>query len=218
MIAVTFAHPSESRDFARLIAGRHQEVEIFHTGIGGTVAGKRVEAFLDSNQIDLLISSGFAGGIEQSLGVATLFLAENFSDPRLLEQAQELLICRVGKLFTVSQVIDDPAERLTLGDKHDADAVDMETEQIANACAARNIPMLSLRAISDTAAAPFPAPPTLLFDLEQQRTRLSRLAPYLLTRPGAIVRLARFTRQLASARSELAVGLKEIIENLSQEI
>jgi nucleoside phosphorylase len=215
MIAVTFAHPSESRDFLRLVSGRHHEVEVFHTGVGAAVAARRIEGFLDSKQFDLLISSGFAGGIDHSLGIATLFVAENFSDPTLLEQARKLLICRIGKLLTADRVIENPEERAAFAREQGADAVDMETEQIATACAARKIPLLSLRAISDTAAKPFPAPASLLFDLEQQRTRFRRLAPYLLTRPAAVVRLARFARQIAAARAELAIGLKELIEYLS---
>jgi nucleoside phosphorylase len=214
MIAVTFAHPSESRDFVRLVAGRHREVEVFHTGVGAAVAAARTEAFLDSKKFDLLISSGFAGGIDHSFEVATLFVAENFSDPKLLERARDLLICRVGKLVTADRVIENMEERAAFAREQGAHAVDMETRQIAEACAARKIPLLSLRAISDTVAAPFPAPAGVLFDLEQQRTRLSRLAPYLLTRPAAVVRLARFTRQVAAARAELAVGLKELIEDL----
>ena len=214
MIAVTFAHPSESRHFVRLVAGRHQKVEVFYTGVGPALAARRIEGFLDSKRYDLLISSGFAGGVDQSLNVATLFVAENFSDPRLLEQARELLVCRIGKLVTADRVIEDVEERAAFARKQGADAVDMETEQIASACAARKIPLLSLRAISDTAAAPFPAPASLLFDLEQQRTRFGRLAPYLLTRPVAVVRLARFARQIAAARAELAIGLKELIEDL----
>ena len=34
MIAVTFALPSESSDFRRLLGGRHREVNILHTGVG----------------------------------------------------------------------------------------------------------------------------------------------------------------------------------------
>jgi adenosylhomocysteine nucleosidase len=214
MIAVTFAHPSESRDFLRLLGGRHREVKVLHTGVGAAACRDPIERFLDAERFDFLISSGFAGGVNPSLGVGTLFLSENFSDPALLERARTLLICRIGKLATADRVIEKVEERAAFAREHGADAVDMETEQIAHACAARKIPLLSLRAISDTAAAPFPAPAGLLFDLEQQRTRFRRLAPYLLGRPGAFVRLARFARQIAGARAELAVALKEVVENL----
>jgi hypothetical protein len=90
----------------------------------------------------------------------------------------------------------------------------METEWIAHACKSRSLRMVSLRAISDTASAPFPAPPNVLFDLARQQPNFRRLAAYLVTHPVAIVRLGRFTRQLAMARAELAVGLAQLVESL----
>jgi len=81
MIAVTFAHPSESRDFVRLIRPQPNETKIFHTGVGGKACRERLEPFLESQSIDLLISSGFAGGVDSSLGVGDLLLAENYSAP-----------------------------------------------------------------------------------------------------------------------------------------
>jgi nucleoside phosphorylase len=214
MIAVTFALPSESSDFRSLLGGRHREVKILHTGVGATIARTRLEPLLDSQRFDFLISSGFAGGADASLGVGDLFLAENFSDPQLLARAREVVISRVGKLVTVDQVIEGEAERARFAREHCAAAIDMETEWIARACAAKNIPMLSLRAISDTAAAPFPAPPNLLFDLERQRTSATRLARHLLMHPSAVVRLMRFARQIAAARTSLAAALKTLVESL----
>jgi nucleoside phosphorylase len=207
MIAVTFALPSESSDFRRLLGARHEEVVIFHTGVGGRLCRQRLEPFLDSQPCDFLISSGFAGGVDPSLGAGHLFLAENFSDPDLLARARAALICRVGKLATADRIVENPAERAQFARQHDADAVDMETEWIAQACAARKIPMLSLRVISDTTAAPFPAPPEVLFDLSRQRTNATVLARYLLTHPIAIVRLLRFSRQIATVRRELGLAL-----------
>ena len=81
MIAVTFALPSESSDFRRLLSERHHQVAILHTGVGERICCQRLEPFLDSQPFDFLISSGFAGGVEPSLGVGDLLLAENYSDP-----------------------------------------------------------------------------------------------------------------------------------------
>ena len=114
MIGVTFALPSESRDFRRLIGGHHREVTILHTGVGGKICRARIGAFLDSQRFDCLISSGFAGAVEPSLGVGDLFLAENFSDPRLLDPRPAMLIARVGKLTTADHVIEGDAERAAL--------------------------------------------------------------------------------------------------------
>jgi hypothetical protein len=214
MIAVTFALPSESCDFRSLLGGRHREVRILHTGVGATIARDRLGPFLDSQRFDVLISSGFAGGTDPSLGTGDLFLAENFSDPQLLALARAVVISRVGKLVTVDRVIEGEAERARFAREHGAAAIDMETEWIARACAAKNVPMLSLRAISDTAAAPFPAPPNVLFDLERQRTNATRLARHLFRHPSAIVRLMRFARQIAAARATLAAALKTMVESL----
>lgn len=214
MIAVTFALPSESRDFRRMLGDRHHEVAILHTGVGEKTCRRRIEPFLDSQSFDFLISSGFAGGVDPSLGVGDLFLAGNFSEPGLLTCAREALISRVGKLATADRIVENATERDEFARQHDAGAVDMETEWIARACAERKIRLLCLRVISDTVAAPFPAPPSVLFDLERQRTKTTRLAAYLLTHPAGLVRLARFARQIAGARENLTVALTTLLPAL----
>ena len=214
MLAVTFALPDESREFVRLLCRRDTPVTVFHTGVGEKICRARIEPFLDSQRFDLLISSGFAGGTDPSLGVGDLLLAENFSDPELLARAQDLLVSRVGRLVTARRVIESESERAELAGKDAAAAVDMETEWIARACAARKIPMLSLRAISDTAAAPFPLPPTVLFDLARQKTDPLKLASHLLRHPSHVVRLIRFARQIAGVRQTLGAALFELIVSL----
>jgi nucleoside phosphorylase len=217
MIAVTFAHPSESRDFLRLIGGRHRELKVLHTGIGASACRQSIGPFLQNHRFKLVISSGFAGGLDDSLGPGDLLLAENFSNPRLLDQARELIIARSGKLTTAARVIDGATERLRLGREHKAVAVDMETECIAEACAVHQLPLLSLRVISDTPKKPLPAPADILFDLERQRTASGRMAAYLLTHPLGAVRLIRFSRQVANARADLAIGLKTLVEEFAEE-
>jgi adenosylhomocysteine nucleosidase len=214
MIAVTFAHPSESRDFVRVARPRPNHVKIFHTGVGTKASRERLEPFLASQSFDVLISSGFAGGVDPSLGAGDLLLAENYSAPHLLAQAREVLIARVGRLVTTDRVIEDATERARFAEEHQAAAVDMETKWIAAACAEHQIPMISLRAISDTAAAPFPAPPHVLFNIERQKTSLSRLGGYLIRHPLAIPRLTRFARQVSAARASLTGGLALLISEL----
>jgi hypothetical protein len=87
----------------------------------------------------------------------------------------------------------------------------METEFIAAACATRRIPMISLRAISDTPSQPFPAPPNVLFDLKKQQTNYGRLALYLMTHPLAAVRLNAFRQRIALARQSLTAALDKLL-------
>ncbi len=230
MIAVSFALPTESSDLVGLLRDRksdeaeiiwgkidNKEVAIFHTGVGRKSCAGRVDNFFRAQLPRILISSGFAGAAREDLQVGDLFLAENFSDPPLLFEAQRILTSshvRVGKLFTSLTIVDSIDERNEIAREHNAVAVDMETECIAQACAARQIRMLSLRTISDTPRQPFPAPPRALFDIENQRTKVARLSFHLLTHPGAIWRLIRFGSQIRKARATLTNAIVDLVRAL----
>jgi adenosylhomocysteine nucleosidase len=230
MIAITFALPAESSDFVRLleksaphsregvesIRGRlhGKSVAVIHTGVGRKTCCERMEVLLRRERFRYLISAGFAGALDKDLRIGDLLIAENFSSPALLSSphldlADDGLF--LGKLLTASGMIESNAEREQLARETGAAAVDMETEFIADACAELDLPFLSLRAISDTPAEPFPAPAHVLFDVEKQKTDFARLAFYLTTHPGAISRLNAFRERVAVARKNLAATLEKIL-------
>jgi len=193
----------------------NQSVAVLHTGVGQKICETRIDHFLRTEQPVFLISSGFAGGVREDLEIGDLFLAENFSDRQLLSTAERVLRDRrvhAGKLFTSKAIADSAAERDKIARVSGAMAVDMETETIAQACVARGIPLLSLRAISDAPRQPFPVPLNVLFDIERQQTDTSRLASYLLKHPIAIWRLIRFAHQIARARESLTDAIVAIAE------
>jgi purine-nucleoside phosphorylase len=220
MIAVTFALPSESSSFTRLLGNQLRgnlsghKVCVLHTGAGEKTTRARIATFLKENKPRLLISSGFAGALNDRFRVGDLLLAENYSAPELVEALRLLenkLHFRAGQLTTVSAVIDSIADREKLSREEGGDAVDMETRFIAEACATAGIPMISLRAISDTPAAPFPAPPHLLFDIARQRTAFAPLFNYLLWRPLTLGRMLIFAKQITTARRSLTQGLEGLV-------
>jgi len=230
MIAITFALPAESSDFIRLlekpnlnsregvetVRGRlhGKSVAVIHTGVGKKTCRERMEVLLRRERFQYLISAGFAGALEKDLHVGHLLVAENFSSPQLLSSPQ-LDLARdgtfLGKLLTVPRMIESSAEREDLNTKTGAAAVDMETEFIADLCAKHELPMLSLRAISDTPAEPFPAPAHVLFDVAKQKTDVLRLGSYLMMHPGAFSRLNAFRERVAVARRALADLLSQIL-------
>ncbi len=215
MIAVTFAHPSESRAFLRRFRDLRGKVEVLHTGIGASACRRRLTPLLAGGRFDLLISSGFAGAVDDSLGVGDLIVAENFSTAGMLEKAQALVPCAPVTLASATRVLESASARRAFAAEHGASAVDMETQTIAELCAARNLPLLSLRVISDSPAAPLPAPAEVLFDLVTQQTRLGRLVPFVLGHPVAIPRLIRFGAQIVGARRVLALALLRLVRELS---
>lgn len=226
MIAVTFALPAESSAFARRLrsieregaivrgslANSSAEVFVVHTGVGASECQKGLGAFLKSNRPRVLIGSGFCGGTNDQVSPGDVLIAENFSNAALRDKARRALSRgTVGKLFSADEVIDPAGDRYAIGRKHGAIAIDMETETIARMCAAENISMLALRVVSDSPAAPFPAPPNVLFDLQAQRTKFSRLFAHLAREPSAAVRLAKFSKQINAVREKLAEALCAVI-------
>ncbi|MEP6808836.1 MAG: hypothetical protein ABI992_01210 [Chthoniobacterales bacterium] len=221
MIAVTFALPSESAAFLALLqqptCGAHsicgtldgQRVCVLHTGVGEKTTRLRLPDFLRAQSPRLLLSAGFAGALHDRWQVGDLFVAENYTTAQIA--LPELAPSHSGRLVTAASVIDSSAERAELRRTGAADAVDMETAFIAEICAAMRIPMVSLRAITDTPSHPFPAPPEVLFDLTRQRTVILPLCGYLLLHPSAIMRLLFFARRVATTRRTLAHALAAII-------
>lgn len=230
MIAITFALPAESSDFVRLLQNCNnvsregvettrgrlhgRPVVVIYTGVGKKVCREKMEIILRRESFQYLISAGFAGALEKELRVGHLLVAENFSSPQLLNSPELALIDQktfLGKLLTVPRMIESAGERESLNKTTGAAAVDMETETIAEICAAHELPILSVRAISDTTSEPFPAPAHVLFDLAKQKTHFVRLGSYLLTHPAAFGRLKAFRQRVGVASGALAETLDQIL-------
>jgi nucleoside phosphorylase len=231
MIAITFALQAESSDFLRRLSNQSRihrngihtvrgnvddrTVEVVHTGVGEKVCQQRIGKFLRDQQFDLLISTGFAGALNDELRIGDLLLAKNFSTIDLSDRgAFSSLPIHIADLLTASALIDSSDERNNLARESGATAVDMETEFIAGACATQGVPLLSVRVITDTPREPFPAPPNVLFDIQQQRTRFLKLATFFLAHPNRAPRLLSFARRIARARVTLAIALVTVVREL----
>ena len=116
-------------------------------------------------------------------------------------------------MLTVPALIDSNEERERIASESGASAVDMETQSIARACATHEIPLLALRVITDTPTQPFPAPPGILFDVQQQRTRIAVLAKFFLAHPARVFGLIEFARRIARARKTLANALVKLVRS-----
>jgi nucleoside phosphorylase len=232
MIAITFALQTESALVLPLLQRKrrkpcgdsviiygefnYREIAIFYTGVGQKICEARIETFFRTEQPMFLISSGFAGAARLDLRVGDLFLAANFSDRRLLSVAEDVLASgnlHTANLFTATDVVDSRSERDGIVRRSGAAAVDMETEFIAHACAKRAVPLLSLRAISDTPNDPFPAPPRVLFDMERQKANLRGIAVYLLRRPKALGPILHFASQVDQAQGELGMAIRKLLKS-----
>jgi nucleoside phosphorylase len=193
-----------------------RQLEVLHTGVGEKVCRERIGKFLQDQQFDLLVSTGFAGALNNELQVGDLLLAKNFSTIELNEKRSSVsrLPIHMANLLTAPTLIDSSDERTEITRTSGAAAVDMETEFIARACAAHGIPLLSLRVITDTPRELFPAPAHVLFDIAKQRTDLPKLATFLLTHPNRVPGLIQFARRIANGRKILANALVDVVRSI----
>ena len=230
-IAVTFALPAESSEFLRRLGNKsradrngisivrgtidHRSIEVIHTGVGENICRERVGKFLENQQFDFLISAGFAGSLNHELQVNDLLVAKNFSTVDLKRvQSLSNVSIHAANMLTVPALIDSSEERERIARESGASAVDMETEFIARACVAHGIPLLALRVITDTPTQPFPAPPSVLFDIQRQRTHIAALAKFFLAHPRRMPGLIQFARRISRARKILSNALVRIVRDL----
>lgn len=208
---MTFAIPQESRGFRRAVRGSAQAgaLIVSHTGIGADAARSSLERLISKHRPERIVSAGFAGALDPGLAVGDIAIGENFSDPAWLHGLG--ISARRGILLTREAPVATAADKARLRAETGALAVDMETAIVADACAKQGIPLLSLRAISDTAAKSLPLPFSVSWDMKNQRPRPLAVALYLARHPRRIGPLRRFIADLACARRALCAALVEAV-------
>lgn len=192
---------------------------VLETGVGRQRMEQALAWLLNQpNLPKLVISAGFSGALRDGLKIADVIVATNVvhEDGGCWSASWPGTIAhsfQCGKLLTVSRTIAEPTEKLALGQKHDAVAVDMETAIVARMCSERNVPFGCVRAISDDVHIPLSA--DIDHVIVNGEISLRRLAGRLLRRPwlaAELWRLAKHTRlaadRLALALSQLLVGLE----------
>jgi adenosylhomocysteine nucleosidase len=222
MIFVTFAVPQESRDFVGRL--RHsgslgpalvgnlelEEVAVLHTGMGGAPAREVMTAALADLRPRAVVVSGFAGGLDASLEPGQLIAAENLSDSSLLRLLPSEV--RRVRLTSVEMPLDTPADKARVRTETGAEAVDLESTALTEICAARHIPVLVLRIVSDAADEPLPLPSDIAYDVEHQRIRPFAIFNHLGEEPAAMDPLARFAHRLPMFQRVLADAIAAVIK------
>ncbi len=183
-----------------------------HTGIGMEEAGRRLRAAIDLRRPSRIVSGGFAGGLDPGLEVADLVADSTRSDASLLAAISKA--ARQGTFLSVSRPLESIEAKATAFRETGALAVDMETGAIAKVCSERGIPVLFLRAISDSARDEIPLPFEATYDLQRQRSKPLGVCLALIRAPSRIPRFARFLGNLKRARAALT---REICKVLAKE-
>lgn len=224
-IAVLFALPDESGPFRKVLPVESTEgrgvsltirgaiesvpVVVAHTGVGAAAAARRSAAIVASEAPRLIVSAGFAGGLQPSAPAGAVIF-----DARGSAIAPPPG-CVPGRIVSEGAVVESAAAKAELGGRTGAMAVDMETAAIGAAAEEAGIPAVALRVISDPADADLPVPMAVWFDLERQSPRPLPLVAWLLRHPRRMLPFARFVGGLGPARVALARALRELIRGQS---
>lgn len=206
-VLVCFAVPEEARPFRQRI-GQHPGVEVLVTGMGQKNAAQVIQSRLECSPPTLVISSGFAGGLNPELvrGNVLLQADQDFPLTTALKQAGA---CE-ATFHCSPTVVVSAADKLLLRQALGADAVEMESTPIRAACRQRGIPSATVRVISDSAheSLPLDFNRLLTHDLKMDYGKLSLT---LLKAPGKVGELIRFQRKIQAAAIRLADVLAEAL-------
>jgi adenosylhomocysteine nucleosidase len=141
-------------DFARLGRLHGMPVVMVANGPGPKLAGDAVDVVKEHRKMDRLISIGFCGGLQPSLGAGDIFVATEVVGvgPALAPSSTRSF--KTGKLLSIDRVVSTAAEKAELAQT--ADAVEMEAAAVATRARDWNMPFYAVRVVTDTYAETFP--------------------------------------------------------------
>lgn len=207
---VTFAVKEEAGPFRkRLPAGA--PVRVLLTGMGKRNAERAVRAALERERPGLVVSSGFAGGLNPAWSTGTVLY--DGTAPQELAERLEAAGAKRGRFCCVDRVAATASEKKLLFEKTGADAVEMESEEIGAVCREKQVPCVTVRVVLDTAGEDLPLDFNQVLT-EDQRLDFTRLAVALAKSPGKIPALAGLRRQSAASAARLAEVLAAVVAGL----
>jgi len=135
-----------------------REIVLVRSGMGMDRARQALVELAGRFTLERVYSIGYAGALDPALQVGELILADQVVHYQTLKNyalgeglPDSPPDVRRGKLLTVDDVAATPPEKKALKEKYAAVAVDMETFALAEEAQARNLPFVSIRAVTDTA-------------------------------------------------------------------
>ncbi len=131
-------------------------VQLLLTGMGRRAAGESVRRRLSAGGVDLVVSTGFAGGVRPGFTAGDLVMASEVIHASSGERSRpdssffglEGLAC-TGPFVTVDRVLPDPRLKSEVGTRYGAVAVEMESFAVARAADEHGVPWVAVRAILD---------------------------------------------------------------------
>jgi nucleoside phosphorylase len=183
------------------------KVSTLITGIGKDNTRRTVLQRLDQSRPALVLTCGFAGGLDPNLSLGEVIFETVESS-----LCDELVAAgaKAAKFFCAPQIATTAAEKIYLRSATDADAVEMESETVQHICRDRGIPCATVRVISDIASENLPLDFNALGNSDQS-LNFGKLAWAVIKSPGKIPALLRLQKNSRTAAAALADVLIKIV-------
>ena len=213
-ILIFFALPEEARPFRKLTAkaAGQGRATVVVTGMGARNAERVARATLASARPALVLTCGYAGGLNPALPPLTLLFSDDAPEP--VRAALVKLGARAGIFHCATRVAITAAEKRALFAETGADVVEMESGVIQEICGEMRIPCVTLRVISDAANEDLPLDFNRLVTAEQNLDSV-KLAWAVATAPGKIPALLALGKRTSAAAGKLGQALDQLVRELS---
>lgn len=226
----TAAQVGELRAGRFSLAGH--EFLLVESGMGFDNAARAAEMLVRDCQPDLLVSAGFCGGIATELLAGDVVVAkeiiianeDGFEEiPVQISPVGQNFVVRqaaegkrtVGGTFVSTSII--TSKRLLAGMLPGScpnPVVEMESGAVAIIAAKNNIPLLAIRAVSDTADEELGFSLDDFCDPDMRRIRISKVLLTILRKPRIIPQLVRLSRSSSRAAESLTAALSSLFPAL----
>ena len=203
-VLICFSSKTESRFFRR----RRPDVSVLHTGIGRCNAKAALEDCLAKQRPELIITSGFAGGLNPELRLHSLLFEKSGTHP--LFGRLSGLPFREGRFCCRDRIVVTAKEKRLLWRSGGWDAVEMESAGIHEIARSRRIPCLTLRAISDAAHESLPLDFNRLLTL-RMKADFGKLCGALCWNPGRLLAFVRFYGSIVKTSRALSGALCQLL-------
>src|ERR1035441_5014683 len=210
---ICFALKEEASPFRKIAAGK-SGIVILLTGIGRQNAEESVREFLATHSPELVLTCGFAGGLNPDLKLGEIvFEIGNQSEPLDVGCYEKLVAAgaKPAKFFCADRIATTIAEKKKLRDGTGADAVEMESAAIHAVCAERGIPCATVRVISDIANKNLPLDFNALAKPDKNLD-FGKLFFTIAKSPGKIGALLELQKKTKFAAERLAEVLSKILQ------
>ncbi len=205
---ICFALKEEAAPFRKIAAGK-SGISILITGIGRANAEKSVRGFLSKNSPGLVLTCGFAGGLNPGLKLGDVIFELSTANSELSNRLAAA-VAKPATFFCADRIATTVAEKTKLRYETGADAVEMESAAIHVVCAEHGIPCATVRVISDTASEDLPLDFNTLARADKN-LHFGKLFLAIARSPGKIAALMALQRKTHHAAQRLAGVLKKVI-------